>query len=76
MPAHSHDVVYGGKNATSGVTISYSGSGSSVLNVESWAWRKNGSGNGNNVYAKTVGGGESHENMPPYQTLYLWKRVS
>lgn len=23
-----------------------------------------------------TGGGQAHENMSPYQTLYMWKRVS
>ena len=76
MPKHSHDIVYGNKDATSGVTISYSGSGKSVLNVESWQWRNNGSGNGNNIYAKTTGGDQAHDNMPPFQTIYYWRRTA
>lgn len=27
-------------------------------------------------YLETVGGGESHNNMPPYLAVYMWKRVS
>ncbi|MBR3169192.1 hypothetical protein IKF23_02010 [Candidatus Saccharibacteria bacterium] len=32
---------------------------------------------GNNAYHnQSVGGGQPHQNMPPYQTLYLWKRTA
>ena len=27
------------------------------------------------MYTEPVGGGESHENMPPYQAIYMWVRV-
>ena len=32
---------------------------------------------GRNVNTMTnAGGGGSHQNMPPYQTLYLWERTA
>lgn len=76
MPKHAHNVVYGAVDSDAGVTISYSNSGSRVLNVESWAWRNNGSGSGNNVYAQSTGDGNAHENMPPFKTLFMWQRVA
>ena len=75
MPSHSHNVVWGSEDG-SGVTISNSGSGARVLNIESWAWRNNGSGKGNNVYGGLQGGGQAHENMSPYVTTYIWKRIN
>ena len=74
MPTHGHDLVYGGKDSTSGLVISYAGSGYSSLSVETWAWRD--SGVRQNIYARNEGGNQSHNNMPPYLAVYVWKRVS
>ena len=76
MPKHAHDIVYGNNNGN-GVTISYSGSGKSVLNVESWAWRNNGAGgHGNNIYGALTGGDGSHNNLQPYITVDFWHRTA
>lgn len=42
-------------------------------------WTGETSNNGwhsHNVTVSNTGGGESHENMPPYVVVYVWKRVS
>lgn len=31
---------------------------------------------GNPTYTESVGGGKEHNNMPPYLTVYMWKRTS
>lgn len=74
MPTHGHDLVYGSKNSESGLVISYTGSGYSSLSVEQWAWRN--SGVRQNIYARNEGGNQSHNNMPPYLAVYVWKRVA
>ena len=77
MPNHYHDVVYGKNDDTTGVTISCTGTGNKVLNLNGWAWDKNSNTPyGNNVYARKTGGGKAHNNMPPYITCYMYKRIS
>lgn len=59
IPSHEHDI--NGFNV--GVTISYSGSGEKVLNVENWSYRnntKNSFGTGANIFAVKQGGGQGH----------------
>ena len=29
-----------------------------------------------NEYCSATGGGQAHENMSPYQTLYMWVRTA
>lgn len=77
MPNHYHDVVYGSNDATTGVSISCTGTGNQVLNLSGWAWDKNSNTPyGNNVYAKKTGGGQAHNNMPPYIVASLWRRTA
>ena len=74
MPSHGHDLVYGSKDSTSGLVISYYSGSYNSLSIENWAWR--GSGVRQNIYARNEGGDQSHNNMPPYLAVYVWKRVS
>lgn len=65
MPAHSHLLTGGVSNSGSSSTINLSGNGygSAVQQLTYGA-------------AVSTGGDESHNNMPPYITCYIWKRTA
>lgn len=54
------------------VTISSSGNGVKVLNVDVFNWSKNSLGGNLNV---SFGGDKPHENRQPYQTVYIFRRT-
>lgn len=60
MPAHSHDVELG---------INWSSGPNEYLVQYS-------RGNGRDMGTRNTGGGKSHNNMPPYLTVYMWKRIA
>lgn len=60
MPAHNH-TVFGGSEVTTVNTNSMAMSGERLTN-----YRMTG----------TEGGDQPHNNMPPYISVYMWKRVS
>ena len=62
IPSHHHDVGWDSEGAV--------GSGHGTLLRPQWA-------NPQNEYDTTsVGGGQAHNNMPPYLVISIWKRVS
>lgn len=84
--SHEHNLRYGSSSGD-GVTISYSGSGYRVLNIESWAWRDCGwdtnlyTSYGGNHQHKVSGitgsdGAGSSGNLQPYITCYIWIRTA
>lgn len=63
MPAHSHDTELG---------INWS-SGTNTYLVQ---YTQNSSEKGRYLGTLNTGGGKSHNNMPPYLTVYMWKRIA
>ena len=64
MPEHQHSLhyrsIYSGDGSTSAITSKSYSSGSTS--------KENG--------AIATGGGQAHNNMPPYLAVYVWKRIS
>lgn len=66
MPAHKHwtqDIAPG----------LYAGWGNKSQN--GWITQAVSQTNGGNWETASTGGGQAHNNMPPYLTVYVWKRV-
>lgn len=66
MPSHSHPQY---------VTVSSGGSLSANCDYDSYSSGK-ARKSAQNVSTGTTGGGNSHNNMPPYLVVYMWQRTS
>ena len=70
MPSHSHNFVNGGSALCLGVT-----SGTEITGgFASGAYWNNVNKRRSDI--ASTGGGQPHNNMPPYLTVYMWKRTA
>ena len=72
MPSHGHivEIAYsqtGGQTGTDGWIIK-DNSFEEIIDTDSFLYR-------NVTNVSSTGGGQAHENMPPYQTVYMWRRI-
>lgn len=73
IPPHSSKIRWAAANG-SGVTISTDGQGENVLGISNFAWKNN--TGGSNLHTEAVGGGQAHNNIPPYSFVYAWERIA
>lgn len=69
MPSHSHEVI--GSNGL-GVTFTQAGAD----DAQRWGILDDLRASGWPVSAAAVGGSANHNNMPPYLSVYMWKRTA
>lgn len=70
MPSHEHKIVRRDGNTLSSWTTNASGG-------TAWNMPADGATDGHDEYYTTwVGGTNAHNNMPPYLSVYMWKRTS
>lgn len=67
MPSHTHIISHTSDNEGLGVAWGATKSGSDGYTVIL---------GGSPIYARTRGGDQPHNNMPPYLAVYMWKRIA
>ena len=77
MPAHTHDIKQRKSNPTSvssfynsvytggGIEYAFTQSAKTTINQEAT----------DHLFNTSTGGGQPHNNMPPYLAIYVWKRI-
>lgn len=77
MPEHEHDGIYWGVNYKDtpypwGLNNDSVGNGFSTT----YSSTRGGPDDTHAMYTGASGGGQAHNNMPPYLSVYMWKRVA
>ena len=76
MPSHNHQI--GSGDGSNGLIIGSAPESNILVGVNNYYIKYDGVGNGPSTYLNTynVGGSSAHNNLQPYITVYMWKRVS
>lgn len=71
MPSHFHKGLHWATPEGNHITLNGTGADSHLLDA---AWGQ-GLGADSPIYTESSGGNQPHNNMPPYVSVYIWKRV-
>lgn len=71
MPSHYHSGLYWARPSGEPLTLNGGGADSHLINA-TWGQGLAGSP----LYTGEAGGGQPHNNMPPYLAVYVWKRLT
>lgn len=69
MPNHGHPLLMDGQAGSMDTGIDWTWN-------KTAAWQTGGSVPNSNIRMGGTGGGQAHNNMPAYQTLYAWRRTA
>lgn len=73
MPSHRHAGIdwYGGENMPLDLNV-----GTNYVSGYALLWQNGTGGTEQYLITNPAGGGQPHENMPPYLAVYIWKRTA
>ena len=74
MPSHEHRVIVISEGQPTNYAIAIDKYNQSGTDNPVFSWTT--TVDRGNVWAQATGGGQAHNNMPPYLTVYIWKRTA